>query len=220
MEPVTVAALVAGGGALIQGITGASDRRKARKKREAAQSFYEKNKYAIPESAMAALGVAERGAESVGLPGQDIAEAKLGASVSRGIGAARRAARTPSEILGSVTGLVGQQMEQEQNMALDAARDYQLRQNTYREQLGTMAGFEDRKWQHNVLAPYQQMMTAAGQLEERGTAGLSGAFQGLGQVAGGLAQVGGAQGRFDQRFPQGGNTSANYYAQNQGSFPF
>lgn len=197
-----IAAGVAAASSLAQLGIGLSDRAKGRKQREKAQSFFEENKYAIPESAKAALGVAQRGAETFGLPGQDIAEAKLGESVASGIGAARRAARTPSEILASVTGMVGQQMEQQQNLALDAARNYQLQQQNLQGQLGRMAGFEEERWRSNVLYPYQQQMTGAGQLAERGTAGLSAGISGLGQTAAGLGQYMGAQQGFQSRFPQ------------------
>jgi hypothetical protein len=204
MDPLTIgAAAVAGVGSLIGIGTGAADKRRGRKQREKAQSFFEENKYAIPESAQAALKSAQIQAQTVSLPGQDIAEARLGESVSRGISQAKRVARTPSEVLASVTGLVGQQMQGEQNLALDAARNYQMQQQNLQGQLGRMAQLDDQKWQYNVLYPYQQQMTGAAQLQDRGTAGINAGIQGLGQIAGGFAQMEGSQNRFDSRFSNG-----------------
>ena len=43
-----------------------------------------------------------------------------------------------------------------------------------------MAGYEEKKWQNNVLYPYQQMMGQAGQLSGTANQMISG---GIGQVA-------------------------------------
>jgi hypothetical protein len=197
--PVTVGAILAGGGAVANIISGASKTAKANRIRNKAQSFFEQNKYQIPEEAKAALGISQRQASGIALPGQDIAEGKLGQSTAQGIQAARQSATTPSQILASVTGLYGQQMANQQNLALQAAQNYQARQSQLQNQLQNMAQYENQKWQYNILAPYQQQLNTAAQLQGMGAQQVNAGIGGIANVGAGLASVGSQQQSFNQQ---------------------
>ena len=152
---------------------------KGNKEYKKAQSFFEKNKFAIPESAKAALGVAQKNAQSVRLPGQDIAEAKIGQATASGLEQARRMSRTPSDMLMSLSNLYASQMNAEQNLALQGAQQYQSNQRNLQGALGTMANLENERWKYNVLYPYQQMLGRASGFATQGAQQISSGVQGI-----------------------------------------
>lgn len=197
------AALVAGisGGALGLGSIGLGIGKsaKAKKARRKAQSTFDKNKYEIPESARASLQSAQRQASEVGLAGQDVMEAQLGQSTAQGVGASQEVGTSSSDVLGMLSQLYGNQQAQQQNIGIQAAQQYQQNQSSLQGALGTMAGYEDQKWKYNVLYPYQQQMSAAGQMADQGASMINSGMSTIGNVAGGMAQMGMAQQGLNQQ---------------------
>lgn len=187
------ASIIGGASGLLQLGLGIGSRAKGKRKLREAESFYAKNKYDIPESARSALGVAERQASGVGLPGEDLYRARLGESTAAGVGAAKEAATSASDVLSVLSSLYGGQMQGEQDIALEAARRYDVNQANLQQALGTMAGFEERKWNYNVYEPYKRMLGQAEAYQQRGSQEISSGLGTLGGVAGGLTQVGSAQ---------------------------
>jgi len=192
-------------GAAIGGVIGAGlgalDLAKGKKKQKEAQSFYEKNKYEIPEAARSALGVAERQAQGTRMPGEDIARTRLAATTAQGVGAAQQAATSSSDVLGVLSGLYGQQMEGEQDIAMAGAERFDRNQSMLREELGRMSDLERERWQYNSLYPYQQMLGQAEAYQTRGAQGISAGLGALGSAAGGFAQLSSAQ-NMNQQFMQ------------------
>lgn len=201
-------------GGLAQLGFGIADRIKGKRKLKEAQSFYEQNKYAIPEAARAGLGVAERQAAGLRLPGEDIRRAQMQEAVAGGVGAAQQAATSASDVQATLANLYGQQITGEQNLGIEGARRYDINQQQLQQSLGMMAGYEDIEWQQNVLAPYQQMLGQAEALQSRGGQGMGAGFGGLGGTGAGIMQQQGAQKRYDQWLQQQVGTQLSPYGQN------
>jgi len=162
---------------------GIADRIQAKKQYNKAQSFFEKNKYAIPESAKASLSIAQRNASSLRLPGQSLAEARIGQNTASGVEQAQRVGTNSSDVLAMLSNLYGSQNQAEQNLAMQSANLYNSNQRNFQNALGQYSTLEDKKWQYNVLYPYQQMLGRASAFGDRGT-------QELNSGIGGLAQTG------------------------------
>ena len=162
---------------------GIADSIKGKRTLKKAQSFYEKNKYEVPESAEAALDVAQRQAQGLALPGEDIARERIGQTTSQAIGQAKQAATSSSDVLGMLASVYGNQMLQEQGLVEAGAARYDAQQGNLQNALNTMAGYEDQKWQYNVLYPYQQMLGQAEAYQSRGREGIGMGLAGLGQTA-------------------------------------
>jgi len=192
-----VLGLIAGGVAgLAQTAMGIADRVKAKKEREAAQSFYEQNKYKIPESAIASLGSAERQASSARLPLEDLRRQQISEATATGLGAAQQAGTSASDVLGVLSGLYGSQQRAEQGLALQGAERFDANQQMLRSELGRMSELENQRWQYNVLYPYQQKLATAGQLQERGAQGIGMGLGTIGQAAGAYSQLAGAESQY------------------------
>ena len=181
MLPLLAAAGVSAGLGLLQTGLGIGKSIKANKTRKRAQSFFEANQYKVPESATAALGVAQKQASGVSLPGESNIRAGLSESTATGVNQARDVGTSSADILGMMSGLYANQQRQENNLGVQAAGRYDTNQRYLGQALNDMAGYEDKKWQYNVLYPYQQMMGQAGQLSGQANQMIS---RGLGQVAG------------------------------------
>lgn len=172
--------LVGAGLGVLQAGLGIAKSIKAGKIRKKAQSFFEQNQYEIPESAQAALGVAQRQASGVFLPGESQIRARLGETTATGINQMRNVGTSSADILGSMAGLFANQQRQEGQLGIQAANRYDTNQRYLGQALGQMAQYEDKKWTNNVLYPYQQMMGQAGQLSGTANQMISG---GVGQIA-------------------------------------
>lgn len=176
-------------GGLIDTGFGIADRIKGKRLLEDAQDFYSKNKFAIPESATAALDVAERQAQGFRLPGEDIRRAQIAEATAGGVGAAQNAATSSSDVLGVLSSLYGQQQTAEQNMAIAGAERYDRNQQMLGSELNRMAELEKEKWQQNVQYPYIQMLGQAEAYQSRGAAGIGGGLNTLGETAGAYANL-------------------------------
>lgn len=184
--PLAIPAAISAGTSIASLISGSKKEKEAAEQREKAQSFFDANKYDIPESAMTALGVAKDLAGRTKLPGQDIIEERISATTGKGVQAAREVAQTPSDVLAVLTDLYGTEQERGRDLGIAGAESYIQNQRGFQDALNRMAGFEEQKWKYNVLYPYQQQMTGAAQLEGVGRTQMSQGIQGLGQTAAGL----------------------------------
>lgn len=177
---------------------GIADRIKANKEYKKAQSFFEKNKFAIPESAKAALGNIERQSQGVTLPGEDILRSRLGETTSSAVGASQNVATSAADVLGQLGDIYKNQQHGEQDIMLQGIQRYDTQQGMLRSELNNMANWENQKWIYNVLYPYQQMLGRAGAFSERGAQEIGMGVSGLGQTGANMAQVQGAQDSFDE----------------------
>lgn len=184
MLPLIAAAGISAGLGLLQTGLGIGKAAKASRTRKKAQSFFEANQYKVPESATAALGVAQRQASGLSLPGESQIRSKLGETTATGVQQARNVGTSSADILGMMSGLYANQQRQETGLGIQAANRYDQNQRYLGQALNDMAGYEDKKWQYNVLYPYQQMMGQAGQLSGQGNQMIS---SGVGQIGGAAA---------------------------------
>lgn len=180
-----------------QTLFGLTDTMRGNKMLKKAESFYEKNKYKIPESSKASLGVAERMALGVRLPGEDIYRDRLGQTTATGLTAARQAATSSSDILELLSGFMGQQNQGEQDLALAGVNRYDRNQLQLQNSLNMMANREKEFWDYNVLYKYQQMLGRAQTLSDRGRQGISMGLNSLGQTNAGFMQAAGAENQYD-----------------------
>ena len=188
-------------GGLAQVGFGIADRIKGKRKLKEAQSFYEENKFAIPEAAKAALGSAERQAAGVRLPAEDLRRAQIAQATAGGVGAAQQAATSSSDVLGVLSGLYGQQQTAEQELAISGAERFDRNQAMLRGELGRMSDLERERWQYNVLYPAQQMFGQAEALQSRGAQGIGAGIGAIGQAGAGFMQLQSAEAQ-NQAFMQ------------------
>ncbi len=191
--PLAIPAAISAGTSIASLLSGRSKEKQAEKERKKAQSVFDANKYEIPESAMAALGVAKDLAGRTKLPGQDIIEERISATTGRGVQASREVAQTPSDVLGVLTDLYGTEQERGRDLGIAGAESFVANQRGFQGALNTMAGFEEERWRNNILYPYQQQMTGAAQLEGAGRTQMSQGIQGLGETAAGIFSVNSAE---------------------------
>jgi hypothetical protein len=142
--------------------------------RKKAQKQFDANKYEVPGSIKSMLDVVRGVASQRDMPGYDQYLQKIGATTAQGVEAAQRSGQSSSDVLGALSNLYGRQMSQQQDMAIANAQNYQRNQMQLAGALQTMGGYEDQKWNYNVLYPYMQQMTAAGQVAGAGSQNLSG----------------------------------------------
>lgn len=183
-----IGAGISGIGSLANIGFGIADRIKGKKEYDKAQSFFEQNKWAIPESAKASLDIARQNAASYRFPGQDFAEQRIGQNTAAGIEQARRVGRSQSDVLAMLSNLYASQNQSEQNLALQGAQQYQANQRNFQQALSNYGQLESEKWRYNVLYPYQQMLGRAAQFGDRGTQELNSGFMGLARTGAGYMQ--------------------------------
>jgi hypothetical protein len=157
-------------------------------RRKKAQSFFDANKFQIPESAKGALSLAQRNASSVTLPGEDLTRARLGETTARGIGAAKTAGTSSADILTHLSSLFSNEERQDTNLGIAGANRWDANQRYLGSAMNNMAKYEVDKWKYNVLYPYQQMMGQAGQMEGQGNQ----------MIGSGVGQAGAAVGAYGQ----------------------
>lgn len=188
---------LAGIGSLANVGLGIADMIKSGKRQREAQSFFEKNKYDIPESAKAALQIAERQAGTYGMAGQDVMESNVKQTTAQGVDLAKESGQSSSDVLAMLASLYGGEQSQMQNIGQAAAQDWQGKQRQLQSALGTMAGLENQKWEYNVLYPYQQMLGQAEVYGTRGRQQLQSGLSGLASVGMGIEQMSNANRQFE-----------------------
>lgn len=203
MFPI-IGAIAGGVAGLAQVGMGIADRIKGKRKLKEAESFYEQRKFKIPPAAKAALGVAERQAQGVRLPGEDIRRAQMQQATATGVGAAQQAATSSSDVLSVLGGLYGQQQMGEQQLGLAGAERFDRNQAMLQSELGRMANLEREKWQYNTLYPYQQMLGQAEAYQTRGAGGIGAGLGTIGETAGGFMQQQSAEAQYNQFLQQMG----------------
>jgi hypothetical protein len=184
------------GSAIFQGVKGLQQTREAK---EMQKNLGPRVNYQIPEEARKALALYQNMAVSRTMPGQQFMQNAIDMQQAKALGGATRAATSSQDLLSVATQLGEQGMEQQQALGLQAAQDYNQRQQDYAGALGTMAGYQEK-----VTADKQQdwyeRSAAAREMREAGLQNTMGAVQGLGQM-GMMAAMGGFGGEPGPRTP-------------------
>jgi len=176
--------------------------------RQKAEREFKKHPYEIPGSVSKMLDVVRGVASQRKLPGQEFMEQQIGATTAQGVEAATRVGRSASDALGALEGLYGRQMQQQQNLALAGAQNWQENQMRYANTLERMGAYEDQKWQYNTLYPYMQRMTGAGEMQMAGN-------QNIGSGVSGLVSLESANRAGQWNNPYAGNNTPTNYAPHQ-----
>lgn len=193
---------------IAQGVLGVGEKIYGGIQRAKAEKEFKKHPYEIPGSVNRMLDVVRGVASQRKLPGQEFAEQQIGATTAQGVEAATRVGRSASDALGALEGLYGRQMQQQQNLALAGAQNWQENQMRYANTLERMGAYEDQKWQYNHLYPYMQKMTAAGEMQMAGN-------QNIGSGVSGLVSLESANRAGQWNNPYAGNNTPTNYAPHQ-----
>jgi len=173
--PIT-ASLVLGGASVLKGTY---DSIKAGSERKRALKQYQENPYTTPQSQIQAVNKAATLAQGSKMAGQDIMESNLSAKVGEGIGAIKRTAQSPSQALASTVDLYRQQMQQQNQLDLQSAGDYRVRQQGYINALTTLAPYQDKAFQYNQAFPVQARLNYAGGLQAAGQQEIASGISGI-----------------------------------------
>ena len=167
--PITASLVLAGG----QAAKGIYDTIKSGSERKKALKAFQENPYQIPKSQIQATNKAATLAQGTKMAGQDVMETNIGARTGEGIGAVKRAAQSPSQVLASTIDLYRNQQAQQEQLDLTAAGDYRTRQQGYVNALTSLSPYLDMQYKNNVLAPIQAKLNYAGGLEASGQQNIS-----------------------------------------------
>jgi hypothetical protein len=186
MDPITLSLLLSAGPAIFQGIQGI---RQSSQAKDMQKKLGPRVNYQIPEEAKRALGLMENLAGSRDMPGQASMQSMMDLQSQKAFGNASRAATSSQDLLGVATSLGEQGQENQLNLGIQSAQNYQDRQKALSGALGTMAGFQDK-----VTADKQQdwyeRANAAQEMKGAGMENTLGAMQGLSSAAMGGLQMG------------------------------
>lgn len=179
MLPLAAVGLAAAAGSTIfQGVKGLQQTREAK---EMQKNLGPRVNYQIPEEARRALALYQNMAVSQTMPGQQFMQNAIDMQQAKALGGATRAATSSQDLLGVMTNLGEQGMEQQQELGLATAQNYTQRQQDLAAALGTMAGYKEK-----VTADRQQdwyeRAAAAREMRQAGLENTMGAVQGLGQM--------------------------------------
>lgn len=195
MDPITLSLLISAGPAIVQGIQGI---RQTREGKEMQRNLGARVNYEIPEEAKKALALAQGLASSREMPGQSGMQAMMDLQSQRAFGNASRAAISSQDLLGVATNLGEQAQENQINLGIQSAQNYQQRQQALQQALGTMAGYQEKKTADRQQDWYERAQAAAA-MRGAGMENTMGAIQGLaGAGMQGLA-MGAEAGMFDAK---------------------
>ena len=203
MDPITLSLLISAAPALLQGIQGIKQTREGK---EMQKNLGPRVNYEIPEEAKRALGLMQGLAGSREMSGQAGMQAMMDLQAQKAYGNASRAATSSQDLLGVATALGEQGQENQLNLGIQAAQDYQARQQALYGALGTMAGYQERKTADRQQDWYERAQAAAA-MRGAGMQNTLGAVQGL---AGGAMQglaMGADAGMFDAKKAVEGSAS-------------
>jgi hypothetical protein len=175
LTPDLVSSLIQFAPALLQRRTGRDQAREAEKMQ---QALGPRINYAIPGSAKRALGVAEDLARPRTMAGQDYMQYMMDLENAKAFGRASKAATSSQDLLGVATQLGEAGQENQLDLGVKAAEDYNKRQKDLATALGVMAGFEDKVTADRQVDWYERANAAAA-MKEAAMKNKMGGLQGL-----------------------------------------
>jgi hypothetical protein len=175
LTPDLVSNLIQFAPALLQRRTGRDQAREAEKMQ---QALGPRINYAIPGSAKRALGVAEDLARPRTMAGQDYMQYMMDLENAKAFGRASKAATSSQDLLGVATQLGEAGQENQLDLGVKAAEDYNKRQKDLATALGVMAGFEDKVTADRQVDWYERANAAAA-MKEAAMKNRMGGLQGL-----------------------------------------
>ena len=178
--PITIGALVSAG----QLGMGVAQSIRANKQRKQALKDFRNNPMTIPSSITQGVNLAGKQAQGTRLPEQDVMEENLRSGTAQSLNQARKSATSPSQILASTIQSYNAQQQAQQNLDLQAAQNWQDRQNIYRNAVMALAPYQQQVFSHNVIAPIQMKLNASAIEGQSGMQNIGQAIQsGVGMMA-------------------------------------
>ena len=178
--PITIGALVSAG----QLGMGVAQSIRANKQRKQALKDFRNNPMTIPSSITQGVNLAGKQAQGTRLPEQDVMEENLRSGTAQSLNQARKSATSPSQILASTIQSYNAQQQAQQNLDLQAAQNWQDRQNIYRNAVMALAQYQQQVFSHNVIAPIQMKLNASAIEGQSGMQNIGQAIQsGVGMMA-------------------------------------
>jgi hypothetical protein len=159
-------------GPLARGIYGIAQKAKANKMRDE----FDQPIYNIPGAQTEALGLARSLAYDPSLPGQQMIEAGMDRGLATGNRAIMEAGMSGAERLAAINAGVGNRLDANAQLAQQMAAQQNADIAALQGQLGTMAGYQDKRWQLNEQQPWMDAMEAANRLDEGGAQNMFGAL--------------------------------------------
>lgn len=147
--------------AAAQGGLGLFQTLKSKKIADDAMAQYNANPYTVPSGMTSAVNLVARNAQGTRLAGQDVMEENLAAGTAQAVGAAKRAATSPSQVLAATVESYANQQAQQRQIDLAAAQDYERRQQIYQNTLMQLAPWQEKMWNYRVLYPTQAQLNKA-----------------------------------------------------------
>ncbi len=180
IDPITLSLVASAVPAAVQGITGLIQNRKANRLASGLQDPV----YDIPQSAVRALANAQNQSYSRQMSGQANLQNDLEQRQAASTSDVLRTATSGAEALAALTSLNQNGLMAQNQIGFRAAQDYEARQNALRNQLGVMAGYEDKAFEINEMQPFLRDAAAASALKN---AGINNMYQGIKGLAGAAA---------------------------------
>lgn len=178
--PVTAAVVASVG----QAGLGLHQTLRANRLRKKALSDFRNNPMTIPSAATQAVNMAGKQAQGTRLPEQDVMEENLRSGTAQSLNQARKSATSPSQILASTIQSYNAQQQAQQNLDLQAAQNWQDRQNIYRNAVMALAPYQQQVFSHNVIAPIQMKLNASAIEGQSGMQNIGQAIKsGVGMIA-------------------------------------
>lgn len=158
VNPALISALIQLGPAAYQMVQGVKQTREGK---EMQKNLGARVNYEIPEEAKQALALMQNLARPQEMPGQSSMQAMMDLQAQKAYGNASRAATSSQDLLGVATNLGEQAQENQLNLGIQAAQNYQQRQQGLYGALGTMAGYQEKKTADRQQDWYERAQAAA-----------------------------------------------------------
>ena len=143
---------------MFQGIQGIKQTREGK---EMQKNLGARPGYQIPEEAKRALALMQGLASSREVPGQAGMQAMMDLQAQKAFGNASRAATSSQDLLGVATNLGEQAQENQLNLGIQSAQNYQQRQQALYGALENMAGYQEKKRPDEHQNWYEKAQAAA-----------------------------------------------------------
>lgn len=177
IDPFTLSLIASSIPAVAQGITGLVQGRKAKNM----LAGLDRPTFNIPTAATESLNQARMNASTMQMAGQTQAEQGLNQTAANALYNINQNATSAPEALAAMVGVYGNQMGAQNQLSMQAARDYNARQRELVGALDKYSGWQAKEWDYNVNQPFQEKAMAARALAG---AGMNNKFQALKGLSG------------------------------------
>ena len=145
---------------------------------------YQRPELKTPEAFDTALKNIEALSLGTSLPGQSIAEEKIGATTQAGVKSAQESGQSSSGILNAISKMYGQEQGQQADLAVKGAEYHTERQAALAGMLEKKAGLEQKEWEYNKQQPYEAAMSAAKELSTASQSNIMDMMKTTGRIGG------------------------------------